>query len=428
MIPIGFTADRGVRGLDTLAGVLAFLMKEALFVSASEAVTPHAADSVSDWRARHSVVHDLARGLEQAVGLRFTGMRTPLLHHAIDSAPDAELSGYLAEHPRYPPSEWLVDLFVRWEAHREVCRNSASSDGDSSVLESARLQRAALYHAWKSGSISAATEFVLDVVDGGLCRDARGAARALTMLLWAVRDDDTPEDLVRRYFDGHVPATVHDWTRLSFTEPDRPARFSAAASAALTDLLPRPWTRLADARGAADVDEWFIALIRAMGAIQCTLYVLQWVSDRLPLGARAVYGQLTELDADHGSTCALLRFHGTLDMPGFIARQRDQAAVYRRNGDTTGDRFANERMVLPRWLLEHEGELPAPWRHPGWRTATLLNPPKSALARLPPEHAVVVDPLAPQHWQALARQFGQDGATWAAAMAEHMSTAAANRS
>lgn len=429
MIPVGFTVDRGVRGLDTLVEVLAFLIKEALFVSAFEAVTPNAADTVSARRARHSVVHYLARGLEQAAGLRFTGMRTPFLHHAAGGASDTELSGYLPEYPHYPPSEWLLDLFVRWEAHAEVRRNSGSSrqsDGNSYVLESARLQRAALHHAWKSGHLTAASVYVVDVVDSGLCRDARGAARALTMLLWAVRDTDTPEDLVRRYFDGHVPATMNDWAHLPFTEPARPARLSTASSAAVAGLIQRPWLRLEDARGASDIDEWFIALIRAMGAIQCTLYVLQWFSDRLPLGARAVYGQLTELDADYAGTCALLRLEGTLDMARFVAHQRDRADGYRRKGDNTGDRFAHERMVVPRWLLEHEGELPPPWRYPGWRTATLLKPPKAQPAHLPPTQAVVVDPLDPHCWRTLARQFEQDGASWAAAMAEHTATVAAN--
>lgn len=428
MIPIGFAVDRGVRGLDTLAKVLAFLMKEAVLVSAFDAVTPNAPDSVTPRRSRHSVVHSFARGLEQAAGLRFTGVRTPFLHHAVGGSADVVLSGYLPEHPRYPPSDWLLDLFVRWEAHTEVRRNSRSrpSGGDSYVLESARLQRAALHHAWKSGSLAAATDYIVDIVDSGLCRDARGAARALTMLLWAIRDTDTAEDLVRRYFDGQVPTTVSDWARLPFTEPDRPARISRAASAALTGLMQRPWSRLADARGAADIDEWFIALTRAVGSIQCTLCVLQWISDRLPIGARAVYGQLTELDADYAALCAMLRLHGTLDMPRWVAHQREQADGFRRKGDSTGDRFAHERMVVPRWLLEHDGELPQPWRYPGWRTATLLNPPKVVLARLPFEQAVIVDPCDPDRWRGLARQFEQDGAAWAAATAEHTATVAEN--
>ncbi|MGK8522543.1 hypothetical protein ACRS6B_13735 [Nocardia asteroides] len=429
MIPIGFTADRAVRGLDTLVEVLASLIGEALLVSAFEAVTPNATETVSARRARHGVVRYLAQGLEQAAGLRFTGMRTPFLHHAIGGASGTELSGYLSAYPHYPPSEWLLDLFVRWEAHVEVRRNSGSSrqsDGNSYVLESARLQRAALHHAWKSGRLTAASDYVIDVVDSGLCRDARGAARALTMLLWAMRDTDTPEDLVRRYFDGHVPATIDDWARLPFTEPDRPARLSTASSAALADLIARPWLRLADARGASGIDEWFIALIRSMGAIQCALYTLQWYSDRLPLGARAVYGQLTELDADYAVLCALLRLNGTLAMARFVAHQRDRADGYRRKGDSTGDRFAHERMVVPRWMLEHEGELPPPWQYPGWRTATLLQPPKARLAHLAPVHAVVVDPLDPHRWRTLARQLEEDDASWAAAMAEHMATIAAN--
>ncbi|MBF6180814.1 hypothetical protein [Nocardia otitidiscaviarum] len=429
MIPIGFTVDRGVRGLDTLAEVLAFLMKEALLVSAFEAVTPNAADRVTARRSRHSVVYSFAQGLEQATGLRFTAMRTPFLHHAVGGSSDVELSGYLSERPHYPPSDWLLDLFVRWEAHTEVRRNSGSSrqsDGDSYVLESARLQRAALHHAWKCGSLTTATDYVVDMVESGLCRDARGAARALTLLLWAIRDTDTPEDLVRRYFGGQVPATRNDWAHSPLTEPDRPARVSRSASAALTGLIQRPWLRLADARGASDIDGWFIALTRAVGVIQCTLYVLQWISDRIPLGARAVYGQLTELDADYAVLCAMLRLDGTVDMSRVVAHQRSQADVFRRKGDSTGDRYAHERMVVPRWLLEHNGELPPSWRYPGWRTATLLNPPQAVLAHLSPGRAVIVDPLDTDRWRVLARHFEQDGASWAAAMSEHTATAAEN--
>ncbi|WP_084958322.1 hypothetical protein [Thermoactinospora rubra] len=134
---------------------------------------------------------------------------------------------------------------------------------------------------------------------------------------------------------------------------------------------------------------------------------------------KAVCGQLAEIDADYHAVAAVLRLGGAPVMTSVLRGQRDRRETFRRAGDVCGDRFARERMLGPRHLLDHRGELPPPWRGPGRRTASLW--PRMGLPYgLPPHHALVVSPTDPGLWRDLARHLRDTGAARSAALADHM--------
>ncbi|MFG3442270.1 hypothetical protein ACGF0J_33945 [Nonomuraea sp. NPDC047897] len=429
MIPTAWRARQAPPGAELLVEVLAGLTKEALLASACDAVVGLHRFGVrfEQRRARHTVLVGLAGGLEKAIGLRFDpSMDVPFLRLARDG--DGELSGYLSRRSDYLPSAWATDLLARWDVQdtlRESWRASGDDpDANSRLLESARLLRAALHHAARTGEPTSAIEYIADVVSAGLCRDVTGAARAITLVLRAPAEAGTADALVRAFFGGRLPDTGRAWAAAPLTEPALSA-LPRRAAPVMSMLVERSYGLLDDARQSGGFDSWFMALTRAAGMIRCVTYVLRWATERMPLGLRAVYGQLAELDAHYSGTVAGLRVARPPIMRGVVAHMRHMAAMFRAGGDTTGDRFAREALLIPRPLLEEDAHLPEAWQGPGCHTAPILARPPGPLDRLTPCQAVVADAADPARWHALAAHLDARGATWAARMSAAMAGTAA---
>lgn len=430
MIPTAWQVRRTPPGTEVLVEVLAGLTKETLFAGACAATLglPRFKVRFEDRRARHTVVLRLAMGLEDAVGLRFhPSMDAPFLRFT-RPGDEAELSGHLARRPGYLPSAWLTDLLARWDVHETLSESwrAAGDDvrGNSSALESARLLRAALWHAARTDEPASAVGYVVDVVTTGLCRDVTGASRAITLLLWASAQADTGEALARVLFGGHLPDTAHAWTTAPLTEP-APAALPSRASPSVRMLVERTFALLEEARRADGFDTWFMALTRAAGMLHCVALVLRWVTERPAPGLRAVHGHVCELDAHYSALVAGLHVAGSPLMNGPVRHARALAARFRAAGDTTGDRFAGEALLIPPALLDEDEPLPDAWRDPGHLTATLLPRPPGLLDRLTPRRAVVADAANPARWHALAAELDAEAAPWAARVAAYLADVAA---
>ncbi|MGW7481752.1 hypothetical protein ACWGH8_24515 [Nonomuraea muscovyensis] len=424
MIPTAWRVRQAPAGAEVLVEVLAGLTKEALLAGACAATLGLHRFGVrfEDRRTRHAVLVRLAEGLEQTIGLRFDGsMDVPFLRFAREG--EGELSGYLTRRSDYLPSAWATDLLVRWDVQETLTESWRASgddaDANSRVLESARLLRAALHHAARTGEPTSAVGYLVDVVTTGLCRDVRGAARAVTLLLWALAGADTAETLVRAFFGGRLPDSLHAWTTVPLTEPAS-AALPRRAGPTVRMLVERSFGLLDDARRTDGADPWFMALTRAASLIQCVTYVLRWVAPRLPLGLAPVYGQLCELDAHYSALVAGFRVARPPLMSGPVRHARTMAAAFHAAGDTTGDRFAREALLIPRALLDEHAPLTDAWREPGCHTATLLPRPPGLLDRLTPPQAVVADAADPARWRALAADLDAQGSTWAAQVSASM--------
>ncbi|MEV4800351.1 hypothetical protein AB0K18_10065 [Nonomuraea sp. NPDC049421] len=430
MIDLRWQARETSPGAETLMGVLGELMQEALFAGTCDAVLGLSRFSGGDLQgrvSRHIVTVRLAEALERAIGLEFApSMRIPFLWLARRGG--GEPGGYLPASFGFPPSDWALDLLARWEAHDSVRRSWAADarDGNSRVLESARLLRAALFHAVQTGDPSAAVRYVVDVVECGLCRDVTGAARAITLLLRVRSGGGTAEEMVRTFFDGRLPGTFHEWMTTPYAQADpEPRPLSSEGSALVGMLVERAFHLLEEARRTDGFDSWFMALTKAESVIQATLYVLQWSMPRMPLGLRAVHGQLSELDAHYSGMVASLRVARPPVMGAVVRHSRGLAEVFRAKGDVSGDRFAREALLIPRFLLDEP--LTDGWREPGHRTASMLSRPDGLRERLSPEQAVVLAPDDPSSWQALGSLLRERDVPWAGQVCEHLAGVATER-
>jgi hypothetical protein len=383
---------------------------------------PDATTGAADRLPRHRAVARLVNILEQEIRLEFGDTTLPLVALSQVAKRGGPVGGYLRDHPGYAPSEWVIDLFTRWVAHHQVVANDWNRSKDrqavragSRDLEAARLLRAALSYCWHTQSpdaVATATAFVVGVAESGLCRDAEGAGLAFAMLLRAGSGADTPDSLLRSFFP-RVPAGGDEWIHLPLNFPPEPVPLTATTMSAVESLVIRAGILLDQTRQSADFDEWFSRLVRAECLVRCVYYGLEWATPRLPLGLRTVQSQFSELDADYGAIRALLRFS---DMTAIVGKFERMAGQFRAVGDTSGDRFARERLLIPRELLGRRDTLPRRWLGPSWRTASVV-PHGKSLGDLTPEQALVVRPDIAARWRTLAATLTDPSA---AQVAEHI--------
>lgn len=376
--------------------------------------------------SRNQAVMGLVGLLEERIGLTFRDTTVPIV--ALPSQAekrDGPLAGYLGDHPDYGPSEWVLDLFARWDVHdglivkwRDRGLDDDTVRGNSESLETARLLRAALYHCWyarTSDATATAAAYVTDVAAAGLCRDVNGAGRAFAMLLRAGANAQEPESLVRLFYN-RIPVDIAEWVHTPLHLPPDPQPLTATTMNAVSTLLSHAYALLDRARQAANFDEWFTMLTRAECLVRCVYYALQWAAPRLSLGLRTVQSQFGELDAHYGAINAVLTLS---DMTAVVEMFRRLAAQFRATGDTAGDRFAREQLLIPRELLSHRDLLPQEWLGPSWRTASVV-PHDKLPGSLLPQQALVMRPDVAAHWRALAAALGGQGARQAAEIADLM--------
>ena len=376
-------------GNETFVEIMNVLCGEILAASARDASIP-GLSYYAEFRSRITVL--LANVLEDEIGLRFGETPMPfcgLARRVLDEG--GPLGGYVAGHPDYLPHTWVTELFVRWLSHQQArwkWGNAGSSYNEvlanAMHLEGARLIRAALWHcmgAEDRNAVPVAVRFVAEVTSTGQARDSMGAALAISTLLRAGTAADDPESLVRLLFGGSFPETAEDWTTgpLSWSDPP-PGPLARSSQQAVSWLLLHAQSMAERARRAEDFDSWAIALTTAEPVFLTIVHGLSWAMAEIPLGLRTVRTQFEELHAD--ANCLLLAAHA--GMPSAVAYSLELAERFRRLGDSTGQRFARERLLIPPGLLDTSKPLPPAWSGPTWRIATAWCRDSPAATRQPP--------------------------------------------
>jgi hypothetical protein len=379
----GRLAADSAPGSDVLLPIMETLCREALTASAYNAchgrqITGFPAASYRERRG--VVIYRISAALEREIGLRHGPGRTAfcaLFSQVEDGDP---LGGYVGAVPGYPVSRWLMEFFARWDSLDAVRsswaqRGSPSDrvDDNSAVVEGARLARAALWYVHSTGSHDAvreAIEYIAELTATGQARELRGAALAIASLLRCAGEDDGPDDLAAAVYGGRAPGTVEEWARKPLSLPELGVgSLSNTAQRAVGWLVQYTWDTVGRTRDASDLDEWFTAVTSADAITGCVHTALGWIAGELPLGLRATRSQFSELNADCSPLLRLFFVDGW-GMPAVVKYSRNKADAFRRSGDTSGDRFARERLLIPRELVDSEHPLPDRWLRPTWRSAT----------------------------------------------------------
>ena len=318
----------------------------------------------------------LARVLQEEIGLRFRTMHMPFcLPPALALPGGYPMAGYLDDYPDLSPNPWIAGLFVRWHVQDHMLQRWKASGKDirhnSMMLETRYLLRCALWYCLRTNdqdAVMAAVQLVAELVGTGQVRDAMGAAMAISVLLRTEPALESPRDLVSAFFGGSIPVTAEDWKTSPLTWSNEESRpLSRGSQRAVNWLVQYVQSTVDRVRQAPNFDAWFAALTMAGSVINSVTDGLRWSIPKVPIGLRAVLAQWEELAADLGPQLMLADIGG---MPAVIGSSRDMAERYLRIGDTTGERFARERMLIPRELFESRGPLPVMWRRPSYRMAT----------------------------------------------------------
>jgi len=370
-----FIADP-VPGIEPLLEIVNALCVEALVMSAGYADGyPKTNHDYREPKLKTTCV--LARMLREEVGLQFRMAHMPFCIFPPEPALAVgyPMAGYVEDYPHFPSDLWIVSLFVRWHVQDHMLHRWEVTDEDvkhnSMMLEARRLLRCALWHclhADDQDAVAVAVRFVTELAGTGQVRDAMGAALAISVLLRTGPEVESPRDLALTFFGGSIPATAKDWATGPLGWSNMESRpLSPSSQRAVDWLVQYVQSMVGQLREAPDFDAWFAALTMIQPVITSVKYGLQWAIPKRTIGLRAVLAQFDELDADFGP----LPMAGDMaGMPGMIAYSRMLADSFRKLGDMSGERFARERMLIPRKLLDSSNPLPLTWRRPTWRMAT----------------------------------------------------------
>jgi hypothetical protein len=370
-------------GSDVLLPIIETLYREALTastynVSMGRSIIGFPRASYRERRGH--VLYRISAALEHEIGLRPGPARTPFCATFSNVENGDPLGGYIGEVAGYPVPRWLGEFFARWEgvdavgaSWQQRGNTPDQVDHNTAFVEGARLTRAALWHVFSSESrdaVRVAVQYVVELTATGQARSLRGAALAIAWLLrCAGEDSGSPVDLAAALFGGRAPDTLQEWVRKPLSLPElRIGRLSNTAQRAVSWLVQYTWATVERTRAASDLDEWFIAVASAGCITGCVHAALGWVAGEVPLGLRATRSQFSELNADCSPWLAMF-FVDASGMPAVVRLSRDMADDFRRRGDTSGQRFARERLLIPRPLVDSEHPLPARWRRPTWRLA-----------------------------------------------------------
>lgn len=405
-------AAPSVSGAEPLVQILDTLLAEIRLAGSQGRPSVH-------YLRRRRLVALLARIAEQDLGLRFTAHLPFLSTMAAMTELGRPLAGYTLRHADYPPSVWLQDLWIRWQAaaqpadpHWQTLDHSGR-DTDEPGPEQQRIRNDKRFHqvssllrgaAWHcthdepDDAVPAAVRYVVELAASGQAH-RRAAASAVFLLLSAAPQAESAGELVDLLTDAPRPATPEQWARVGLTWPRREHRptLTRAAQAAVGWLLGYGRESLQRARRAPDYDSWNIAMVAVQCATICVIEGLPYARADLPIGLRAVIGQFEEIHAD----LATLRFEvaaarraGRPEIEGIVRWTRGIAGEYRGTlTDARLKRITEERSLMPEALLtltppapspRAPTPLPAQWQRRSWRTITATHP-EPGLLRIRPE-------------------------------------------
>jgi hypothetical protein len=307
--------------------------------------------------------------LEEVIGLRFTDDLTlPFCAALPRFVHDGGcLSGYVADYPELGPSQWVHDTQTRWAA---LLRDKNEWPGDGYILtERGRLVRCALWHCQTADGDAtlAAVRFVAELTATGQAGNPWGAGEAIAALLQA--GSESADSLVSAFYGDHTPRTAEDWIMPPLRYQSAASPLSRSAQRAIGWLVQHGWSLVERVRSAPDFDSWFAALAAVDSTSTAIVRALSVAMPDMPISLRAVHSQFEELRADTPPTLLAAMF----GMTHAVNHMRSLARKFRAQGDTTGARFARERLLLPPALLEDHA-LPTVWERPTWRTANAWFP------------------------------------------------------
>ncbi|MGW1158684.1 hypothetical protein ACWD5Q_08715 [Streptomyces sp. NPDC002513] len=345
--------------------------------------------SIGYRRRRHRALLALTLLAEEGIGLRFAA-DLPFVVSGPAAQAGAPFAGYTARWPQHTPSQWVSELFVRWQVAgpgEDEVDTPEQAEGRRVVLID-RLVRAALWHCVATDApdaVPAAVRFIVELATTGQVVDVSAAGDAVALLLRAAGEETASADALTRVFTGGVlPASPDQWVSGPLDWPEEPVQtLSRPAQRAVNWLLTYAYARLDEVRAATDFDSWAAALAAVTCVGVVCLSGLRNAVVRLPLGLKTVRAQFEELHADFPALWTSLEIGG---MGAAVRYTRELEEGFRRRGDTTGARFARERALLPE-VLRNASQVPAVWLRPSWRTVTALVDPW-------PTHRRVDDPAA----------------------------------
>ncbi|MET8957382.1 hypothetical protein [Streptomyces sp. NPDC004533] len=335
-------------------------------------------------RRRHRVLLVLTMQAEQGIGLRLAG-DLPFVVSGPSAQAGAPFAGYTTRWPEHLPSQWVSDLFLRWQ----ISGTDKDEEDDPEQVAGRRaalidrLLRAALWHCVATDAedaVPVAVRLIAELATSGQVVDVSAAGYAVALLLRAAGEDtSSAAALARSFTGGALPDSPDQWVRKPLDWPEEPVRtLSRPAQRAVNWLLTCVHGRLDEVRAATDFDSWSTALAAVTCAEIACLRGLRHAVVRLPLGLKSVCAQFEELHADFPTLWVSLEIAG---MGEAVRYTRDLEEGFRQRGDTTGSRFARERALLPH-SLRNAPQVPAVWLRPSWRTATALVDPWPMLRRV----------------------------------------------
>ncbi|MEV6028977.1 hypothetical protein [Streptomyces sp. NPDC052036] len=374
-------------GAGPLLEIIDTLLAEALLAGRQAATLNFhrmSPPSTAYQRRRHRVLLALTMLAEQEIGLRFAA-DLPFVVSGPSAQAGAPFAGYTTRWPQHPPSQWVSELFVRWQISgpdEDEEDNRERAAGQRAALID-RLLRAALWHCVAidaEDAVPAAVRLIAELATTGQVVDTSAAGFAMALLLRAAEEDtSSAADLTRVFTGGVLPASPDQWVGKPLDWPEEPVQtLSRPAQRAVNWLLTYVHERLDEVRAATDFDSWSAALAAVTCADVACLSGLRHAVVRLPLGLKTVCAQFEELHADFPALWASLEIAG---MGQAVEYTRDLEEGFRQRGDTTGSRFARERALLPA-SLRNAPQVPAVWLRPSWRTVTALVDPRPMLRRV----------------------------------------------
>ncbi|MGV9563372.1 hypothetical protein [Streptomyces sp. NPDC003480] len=396
-------------GAGPLLEIIDTLLAEALLAGRQAAalnyhrMTP---PSTGYQRRRNRVLLAVTLLAEQGIGLRF-GPDLPFIVSGPAAQAGAPFAGYTARWPQLTPSQWVSELFLRWQTSgpgEDAEETPEQAAGRRAALID-RLLRAALWHCVATDAqdaVPAAVRLVVELATTGQVVDVSAAGDAVALLLRAAGEDTLSAGALTRVFTGEaLPASPDQWVRGPLDWPEEPVpTLSRPAQRAVNWLLTYAHARLDEVRAATDFDSWSTALAAVTCAGSACLSGLRHAVVRLPLGLKTVCAQFEELHADFPTLWTALELGG---MGQAVNYTRDLEEEFRRRGDTTGSRFARERALLPE-SLRNAPRVPAVWLRPSWRTVTALVDPWPTLRRVDDPAAYRTTPITDKElWAHLAQ-------------------------
>ncbi|MFF7701395.1 hypothetical protein [Streptomyces lydicus] len=392
-------------------------------------------DDATDQKARTRYYLDrrqmgllqVTAALEDTIGLRFKDTAHLPYRHIDATWPSGQpLAGYASTPPGVSPFSWLLDFFTHWNM---LLDDEFAEDGHF-----LRVLRSALWICNTSG-LHAAVNYVADLVETGQVVNTEAAAKAASFLLIAGSRTASPQELVASITEGRLPQNRQQWLVFCPTlEDPQGVRLSKEASAAVESLVTRGRHLVEQAHAATTLDEWLSTLAALEGVLKLVQMTVYWVVESPSVALQSILSQFEETRCDIAAAWVDMELGSGRDagIPGFQDFQRGVEETFVNEGDTSGQRFRRERLLLPPDIYASPVDsLSSDWSEPSWRIAVAWEAchswaPISTTGPLPPdrgpdtiEHrplrgshlrkSLALHPERPQHWQALGSELRAAG-------------------